>query len=331
MTSLAFILGVLPLAIATGAGAGGRTAIGTGVIGGMLTATVLAVFFVPVFFVSIRTLFPAKQAPAWSHAGCAVRSSVALRSRCCLRAPWSRAISARRHLSLPHGMAVPRDRPSRARSRTSAGASSFPTRRLQRLIALALAKQSRLARRRFECAGGAGAIPDPACRPVSEQSRRVRSSRWRNFPQVVQEGHGARRDLGGRGTPPVTGGTTFRFFQAGVGFTAYELDLFGRIRSLSHEAAEALPRTSGDPAQLTTHTGGGSGERLPGSARGRNDSEGDARDARQPDGLLQPDQEESRGGYDHRARPDDRQRPRSTPRARISPSTRGKRHRIAML
>jgi len=57
MTSLAFILGVLPLAAATGAGAGGRAAIGTGVIGGMVTATVLAVFLVPVFFVSIRTVF----------------------------------------------------------------------------------------------------------------------------------------------------------------------------------------------------------------------------------------------------------------------------------
>jgi multidrug efflux pump len=57
MTSLAFIFGVLPLAIATGAGAGGRTAIGTGVIGGMLTATVLAVFLVPVFFVTIRKMF----------------------------------------------------------------------------------------------------------------------------------------------------------------------------------------------------------------------------------------------------------------------------------
>ena len=57
MTSMAFILGVLPLAIATGAGAGGRVAIGTGVIGGMLTATVLAVFLVPVFFIGVRSLF----------------------------------------------------------------------------------------------------------------------------------------------------------------------------------------------------------------------------------------------------------------------------------
>jgi hydrophobe/amphiphile efflux-1 (HAE1) family protein len=54
MTSLAFIFGVMPLAIATGAGAGGRTAIGTGVAGGMLSATVLAIFFVPVFFVWVR-------------------------------------------------------------------------------------------------------------------------------------------------------------------------------------------------------------------------------------------------------------------------------------
>ena len=50
MTSIAFIAGVFPLAIATGAGAGSQNDIGTGVIGGMLTATVLAIFFVPVFF-----------------------------------------------------------------------------------------------------------------------------------------------------------------------------------------------------------------------------------------------------------------------------------------
>jgi multidrug efflux pump len=57
MTSLAFVLGVLPLALASGAGSGGQNAIGTGVIGGMLSATVLAVFFVPVFFVATLRLF----------------------------------------------------------------------------------------------------------------------------------------------------------------------------------------------------------------------------------------------------------------------------------
>lgn len=50
MTSLAFILGVLPLAISTGAGAGARVSVGTGVIGGMLAATFLAIFFVPLFY-----------------------------------------------------------------------------------------------------------------------------------------------------------------------------------------------------------------------------------------------------------------------------------------
>ena len=57
MTSLAFILGVLPLVIATGAGSASQRAIGTGVMGGMITATVLAVFFVPVFFVVVRRIF----------------------------------------------------------------------------------------------------------------------------------------------------------------------------------------------------------------------------------------------------------------------------------
>jgi len=50
MTSLAFALGVVPLALATGAGSGSQTAIGTGVLGGMISATILAIFFVPVFF-----------------------------------------------------------------------------------------------------------------------------------------------------------------------------------------------------------------------------------------------------------------------------------------
>jgi multidrug efflux pump len=54
MTSIAFIAGVAPLAVATGAGAGSQNDIGTGVIGGMLTATILAIFFVPVFFVLVN-------------------------------------------------------------------------------------------------------------------------------------------------------------------------------------------------------------------------------------------------------------------------------------
>ncbi len=58
MTSIAFVAGVFPLAISTGAGAESRRAIGTGVIGGMIAATVLAIFLVPVFFMAVRRIFP---------------------------------------------------------------------------------------------------------------------------------------------------------------------------------------------------------------------------------------------------------------------------------
>lgn len=57
MTSLAFMLGILPLAISSGAGAGGQNAIGTGVIGGTFTATALGIFYIPLFFVIVSRLF----------------------------------------------------------------------------------------------------------------------------------------------------------------------------------------------------------------------------------------------------------------------------------
>ena len=63
MTSLAFVAGVLPLAVSTGAGANGRIAVGTGIVGGTLSATALAIFFVPMFFVLVRRLFPAVSLP----------------------------------------------------------------------------------------------------------------------------------------------------------------------------------------------------------------------------------------------------------------------------
>ena len=60
MTSLAFVLGVLPMVLGSGAGAGAQNALGTAVIGGMISGTVLAIFFVPLFFVSIMNLFGRK-------------------------------------------------------------------------------------------------------------------------------------------------------------------------------------------------------------------------------------------------------------------------------
>jgi hydrophobe/amphiphile efflux-1 (HAE1) family protein len=68
MTSLAFVLGVLPLAISSGPGSGSQHSIGTGVVGGMLTATFLAVFFVPLFFVVVTRLFSRKAQQANTEA-----------------------------------------------------------------------------------------------------------------------------------------------------------------------------------------------------------------------------------------------------------------------
>jgi multidrug efflux pump len=63
MTSLAFVVGVLPLAISTGAGAGSQNDIGTGVIGGVIAATALAIFFVPLFYVGVRHTFRTRDKP----------------------------------------------------------------------------------------------------------------------------------------------------------------------------------------------------------------------------------------------------------------------------
>jgi len=65
MTSLAFIFGTLPLALSSGAGANSRISIGTGIVGGTFTATLLGIFFVPLFFVLVRSLFP-KRRPVYA-------------------------------------------------------------------------------------------------------------------------------------------------------------------------------------------------------------------------------------------------------------------------
>jgi multidrug efflux pump len=69
MTSLAFGFGVLPLALSNGAGSGSQNAIGTGVLGGMLAATLLGIFFVPLFFVVILGRFKRPEATPQSDAG----------------------------------------------------------------------------------------------------------------------------------------------------------------------------------------------------------------------------------------------------------------------
>jgi multidrug efflux pump len=68
MTSLAFVLGMVPLVISTGAGAASRIAVGTGVMGGMLAATLLGIFFIPLFYLSVRRWLGRRRPPARSAA-----------------------------------------------------------------------------------------------------------------------------------------------------------------------------------------------------------------------------------------------------------------------
>jgi multidrug efflux pump len=67
MTSLAFILGMLPLVIASGAGAASRVAVGTGVAGGMVAATILGIYFIPLFYLSVRRWISRKRPPTPSE------------------------------------------------------------------------------------------------------------------------------------------------------------------------------------------------------------------------------------------------------------------------
>jgi multidrug efflux pump len=67
MTSMAFILGMVPLVIASGAGAASRRAVGTGVMGGMIAATLLGIFFIPLFYLSVRKWLSRKRPPAPSE------------------------------------------------------------------------------------------------------------------------------------------------------------------------------------------------------------------------------------------------------------------------
>ncbi len=76
MTSLAFIFGVLPLALSTGAGANSRIAIGTAVVGGMLTATILAIFYIPLFFVLVRQVTRARRDKGAGEGSVAVSAGV---------------------------------------------------------------------------------------------------------------------------------------------------------------------------------------------------------------------------------------------------------------
>ena len=205
MTSLAFIFGVLPLAISTGAGANSRIAIGTAVIGGMLTATVLAIFYIPLFFVLVRRGFARRDAQASEAVGKQARPGRETATsppprpscphrpivRCCRSQPDAPAVLlaallasagcslAPRYVrtelpvppSWPVGDAYLRQSEAALPASHTATSSAMP--RLQQHDRSGAGQQPRPARRGREHRRGARAIPHPARRTVARRSMRA--------------------------------------------------------------------------------------------------------------------------------------------------------------
>ena len=240
MTSLAFISGVLPLAIATGAGAGGQHAIGTGVVGGMLAATLLAIFFVPVFFISVRSVFPrSSQKRAVGAASALGPGDVRLARSIAWLLLTSLALILGACTLEPHYRRPPAPLPAPESREPSATAATdigwrefFPDPQLQQLIAVALGnnRDLRVAALNVQTAQARYRIQRAQLFPTIDASATEEVER---FPPGVVAGPSS-----GSALPTATGGSILRFFDAGVGFTSYELDVFGRIRSLNHAALQ---------------------------------------------------------------------------------------------
>ena len=153
MTSLAFMLGVLPLAISSGAGSASQRAIGTGVMGGMATATLIGVVFVPLFFVLVRSFFKSsKRQQDFDVSALALvqglrtdessseiprdlpvrpLAALACARGCTTMAPHTTALRRRWRRPLPRGAASavrpPASRPRRSRGRPTSGRAAWPS------------------------------------------------------------------------------------------------------------------------------------------------------------------------------------------------------------
>ena len=256
MTSLAFVLGVLPLAIAQRRRLGRQNAIGTGVIGGMLAGTVLAIFFVPVFFVVVRRRFQGKPVPGERRRRRgAPPPATRAEDRLTLRAHRRSRCTLGR--SLLAGAAASLVMPS-LRAPGGAGAGE--------LCANAAADAPRRRRRRRPPdIGWREFFADERLRQLIElalaNNRDLRVAAL-NIEQARAQYRIQRAELFPRSTPPAAARTSAcpddqrrpaaprsaHQYAANVGFSAYELDLFGRVRSLNAAGARAVtspPRRRG--------------------------------------------------------------------------------------
>ncbi len=241
MTSFAFIFGVMPLAISTGAGANSRIAIGTSVIGGMLTATILAIFYIPLFFVLVRrsardgiARLRARIAPP---AGGAKREARRRPDRACSRPRarrWSRRY-VRPSPAIPSSWPVgdPYLRAAEAPLPAVRYTDIFRDPRLQTLIAQALVNNRDL----MVAAANIAA--------AREQYRIQRASQFptldANAGATVSGGDEGARSNGQQSARRQSGRESSRL-QPGLSVPSFELDLFGRLRSLTHASSSTISR-----------------------------------------------------------------------------------------
>jgi hydrophobe/amphiphile efflux-1 (HAE1) family protein/NodT family efflux transporter outer membrane factor (OMF) lipoprotein len=232
MTSLAFMFGVLPLVLSTGAGAGSRRAIGTGVLGGMASATVLGVLFVPVFFVVVRGVFRARRmavaasavAAATVLGGCGSLTPAHVPPVAPVASAWPVAVAA---AVAPSAASAP--------SAQALGWSDLVTdARLREVIARALDQNRdlRVAMLNIELARATYRIQRAAQRPTLNATGALSAS------GTPAEAASSGRD------------TVSRQYSVGLGLTAFELDLFGRVDSLSASALQSFLQT--EAAQQST-------------------------------------------------------------------------------
>ena len=256
MTSLAFIAGVTPLAIASGAGSGSQNDIGTSVVGGMISATVFAIFFVPLFYVLVRMVFKARPRsrggakdvqgrfkfresrsvtrvlrPRRVMAGALI---AALVSGCASMAPTYVRPPAPIPAELPSGGAYPSGPTALVPAADLSWQEFFTDPKLKAVIAQALVNNRDLR---------------VAIVNIQEARQQFKVQRAAELPKVGGTGAATYEHtptdvaLGSIGSsfPGLNvpqGGLYFQEFTASLGISDYEIDLWGRVRSLTKQALE---------------------------------------------------------------------------------------------
>jgi hypothetical protein len=235
MTSLAFVFGVLPLAISNGAGSGSQHAIGTGVIGGMISATLLAIFFVPLFFVIVERIFKPKPRRHDEAVATPARATKMLVRNLTLTLLAASAVSACTLAPRPCARPCRWPTPGRCRRRRRLGGHRRRPGLARRVHRSAPARrdrpgaeqQPRPARGGAQHRAGPRPVPHPARGPVPGVNATATGTRGENSAAQTQPGRP--RDV--------------EVYTATVGFTAWELDLFGRVRSLKDAALQSYLAT----------------------------------------------------------------------------------------